>query len=451
MKDKLAILVLLLSSLVFSGCSIIESPEDLTLPPKLEEDKEGIRRAIEEYLPKNTKPIIPPTDDSGSYIKLVDLDGDGKDEALVFYNAELEEKPIRILVLKKEGSKWKNISEIKVAGQELDEVAFKQVDGKKGLEVIIGSKIKYSLDKHLSVYSINEDEGKMERIFKNSYDAIIIDDLDGDKLTELLLLKLNRDNDESYGELYKSQKGKINQIDQVQFSDGAEINYAEHDYIYKNKKGIIISTTVEEDFINIYLMKIRDGKIDKLLKNDVITTEKQEETEIMLPRDIDKDGAIDFALPNGLQEDSKNHLINWVTEWYSFDGQDNIELKRLNYYDEKLNFTFELPLEWKDKITITNLTKNENTIKQEEYVKVEYKENDMSPKILLFTIYIYDRDKLKRAEEDPISQDYKEITSLDDSSRVYYIYKNEELNKDETSKINEETKRIERTIRLLEK
>lgn len=449
MKDKLTILVLLLSTLAFSGCSIIESPEDLTVPPKLEEDKEGIRRAIEEYLPKNTKPIIPPTDDSGSYIKLVDLDGDGEDEALVFYNAELEEKPIRILVLKKEGSEWKNISEIKVVGQELDEVAFKDVDGEKGLEVIIGSKIKYSLDKHLSVYSMKN--GEMDRIFKNSYDAIIIDDLDGDKLTELLLLKLNRENDESYGELYKAQDGKMKQIDKVSFSDRAEINYAEHDYIYKNKKGIIISTTVEEDFINIYLMKVEDGKINKLLKDEVITTEKQEETEIMMPRDVDKDGTIDFALPNSLQKDSKNDLINWVTEWYSFDGQDDIELKRLNYYDEKLNFTFELPLEWKDKITITNLTKNENTIKQEEYVKVEYKENETSPKTLLFTVYIYDKDKLKRAEEDPISEDYKQIMNLDDSSRVYYIYKNEELSKQETGKVNEEMKKIEKTIRLLEK
>lgn len=446
MKDRLTILGLLLVTLFMSGCSIIESPEELTVPPKLEGDKEGIRRAIEEYLPKNTKPIIPPTDDSGSYIKLVDLDGDGEDEALVFYNVELEDKPIRILVLKKEDDEWENINEIKVVGQDLDEVAFKDVDGKKGLEVIIGSKIKYSLDKHLSVYSMKG--GKMERIFKNSYDAIIIDDLDGDKLTELMLLKLNRESDESYGELYKSVQGKIKQIDKVSFNDKAEINYAEHDYIYKNKKGIIISTTLEEDFINIYLMKVEDGKINNLLKDDVITTEKQEDTEIVSPRDIDRDGTIDFALPNSLQDDGESELINWVTSWYSFDGVDDIELKRLNYYDEKLNFTFELPLEWKDKIIITNLTKNENTIKQEEYVKVEYKANENSSRIHLFTVYIYDKDKLRRSEENQISEDYKEL--FVDSSRAYYIYENEELEKNYPESMSEKVRKIQRTIRLLE-
>ncbi len=219
MKRTFTMLLLLLSTLFISGCSIIESPEDLAIPPKLEEEKEGIRRAIEEYLPKNTKPIIPPTDDNGSYIKLVDLDGDGEDEALVFYSVELEDRPIRILVLKKEGSEWENISEIKVVGQELDEVEFKDIDGEGGLEVIIGSKIKYSLDNHLSVY--NMQDGEMKRIFKNSYDEIIIDDLDGNKLTELLLLKLDRETEKSYGELYKIQDGEIKQIDEVSFNDNA--------------------------------------------------------------------------------------------------------------------------------------------------------------------------------------------------------------------------------------
>lgn len=449
MKRTFTMLLLLLSTLFISGCSIIESPEDLAIPPKLEEEKEGIRRAIEEYLPKNTKPIIPPTDDNGSYIKLVDLDGDGEDEALVFYSVELEDRPIRILVLKKEGSEWENISEIKVVGQELDEVEFKDIDGEGGLEVIIGSKIKYSLDNHLSVY--NMQDGEMKRIFKNSYDEIIIDDLDGNKLTELLLLKLDRETEKSYGELYKIQDGEIKQIDEVSFNDNAEINYAEHDYVYKNKKGVIISTTVEEDFINIYLMKVKDGKIDNLLKNNVVTTEKQENTEIMEPRDIDNDGTIDFALPNSLQKNSNDDLINWVTEWYSFDGEDDIELKRLNYYDEKLNFTFILPIEWKDKLTITNLTKNENTIKQEEYVKVEYKDDERDSKTHLFTIYIYDKDKLKRAEENQISEDYDQV--LEDCSRVYYIYKNKQLNEEDVenvSEINEEVGKIEKTIRLLE-
>lgn len=442
---KLTIIVFILTALFATGCSVTESPEELTAPPRLEGDKEGIKVAIKEYLPQNTKPIIPPTDDSGSYIKLIDLDGDGKEEALVFYTLEQDDNPIRILVLKKKKEKWVNISEIKVEGQELERVEFKDLDGDKGQEIIIGTRVKYETDKDLIVYTM--DKGDLKPLFDNSYDEIIIDDLNDDGLTELMLFKLNRESEESLGELYKCLNGKMTQIDQISFNDKAEINYAAYDYIYETSKGIILSTSIDETIVNVYLMKVRDGKLVNLLKNGLVQNEKQESIETLTPRDIDGDGVIEIALPNKLQEGANKDLINWATEWYSYDGEKGLELKALNYYDEKLNFRFDLPLKWKDQLTITNLTKNENTVKQEEYVKVEYKEKGKNYNTHLFTIYIYDRDKLKSPESSKRPEESKKI--LEDSSRVYYIDRNKEINEDKWASINEEIDKIVATFKSL--
>lgn len=450
---KLTIIVFILASIFATGCSVTESPEALTAPPRLEGDKEGIKIAIKEYLPLNTKPIIPPTDDSGSYIKLIDLDGDGEEEALVFYTLEQDENPIRILVLKKKKSKnekepkWINLSEIKVEGQELEKVVFEDLDGDKGQEIIIGSGIKYDPYKDVTIYSMIK--GDLKPLFNNSYDEIIIDDLNDDGLTEIMLLKLDKESEESFSELYKCINGKMTQIDKVSFNNKAEINYASYDYIYKDTKGIVLSTSVDEEIVNVYMMKVEDGKLKNLFKNSLIQNEKQEDIETLTPRDIDGDGTVEIALPNKLQEDTSKNLINWATEWYSYDGEEGIELKALNYYDEKLSIRFDLPLEWKDQLNITNITKNENTVKQEEYVKVEYKEANKNYNTHLFTIYIYDRDKLKSPESIKISENSKEI--LKDSNRIYYIDRNKEMSEARWSSMNAAIDKIVESFKPLDK
>ncbi len=444
MKKRFTLLMFLLFTAISSGCSMTDSLDELTIPPKQDDYKEEIKVAIKDYLPQNTRPVIPPTEDEASYIKLVDLDGDGIDEALVFYTLDLKENPLRILVLKKEKGKWKNMPEIKIAGQELDRVIFKDLNGDGGNDIIIGSKIKYSLDKSINIHSMKK--GKVESIFRGTYDEVIIDDLNDNKLTEMLILKLDRESHESFGELYKNVEGKIERIDKTSFNDGAEINYAVYDYIYEKNKGIIISTTVDSDIVNTYIMTVRDDKLVNLLKGGIIQNEKQASTKILPPRDINKDGIMNIAVPNRAQR-SNSDLINWVTEWYSFNGNNGIELKIMNYYDEKLNFTFNLPLKWNNKLTITNLTKNENTIKQEEYVKVEYKDNEDSTKLHLFTVYIYDKDKLKIAQNSQISKDY--VKAIEDSNRIFYIYKNKDIDEYNYPTINDEIKKIQETFKLL--
>lgn len=445
MKKVLVLAIFLLSSFM-GGCTMLDSPDELTTPPKLEGDKEELRIAIKEYLPPNTKPIIPPSEDDLSYIKLIDLDGDGNEEAVVFYTLDLDENPIRILVLKKKDSVWKNKPAIKVVGQELDKVEFKDLDGDGGAEIIIGSKVKY-LDKNITVYSMKDKE--IETIFRDVYDDIIIDDLNGDKLAELFLLKQDREREKTQGELYKYLRGEIKLIDTISFNKDSELNYAIFDRIHKDYKGLIISTTVDENLENTYIMKMKDNKLVNLLKSGLVQNSKKLNTKPLTPRDINNDGIIEFSVPNQVQVDTEDDLINWITEWYSFDGIDNIELKALNYYDEKLNFTFEFPLKWKDKLTITNLTKNENTIKQEEYVRVEYGDNENAKKIHLFTVYIYDRDKLDMSEENPVPKDSKLI--LQDTNKKYYMFKNPDINETSSSIVNEEIKKIERTFRLIEK
>lgn len=445
-KSKLVFLLFLVALFV-SGCSITESPEELMQPPKLEGDKEEIRMAIKEYLPKNTKLITPPMDDDKlSSIKFVDLDGDGVDEALVFYSIYLEESPYRILILKKQNQKWVNKDEIKITGQELDRVLFKNISGNNGLEIVIGSKEKYSLNKDITVYALNKREKQV--VFKNMYDEVIIDDLDNDEVSELLLLKKGTETQPTTAELYKSTRDGILKVDEVSFSANTEINYAVYDYLYKNEKGIIISTTEDKEFINTYLMKVVEGKLVDLLDVGFIKSRKEDTLSVVKPIDINQDETLEFAVPNKIQRNSPEKLINKVTEWYSYDGDRGVKLVAINYYDEVLNFSFDLPLKWRDKLIVTNQTSHKNTIREEDFVSVDFKEDDDSKRINLLNIYVYNKDRLKRIENNIIKKEYTKV--LEDKDRIYYLDK--QNNRDELKKRNLDTEveKIEKSFRLLE-
>ncbi len=446
MKNK-SILLIFLVALLISGCSITESPVDLMKPPELSDDKENIRIAIKEYLPKNTKLITPPTDDNKfSSIKFVDIDGDGMDEALVFYSMTLEDNPFRILILKKQDSLWVNKDEIKIIGQDLDKVLFKNILGNKGMEIIVGSKEKYSIYKNITVYSLTKREKKV--IFKNEYDDFIIDDLDNDAISELLLFKKGSDMEGAQAELYKNSMDVISKVDEVMFSKNADINYVFYDYLYKSEKGIIISTLEDKEFINTYLMKVEGGKLVNLISDGFIKSRKEDTLDVIKPKDINKDGTLEFAVPNKIQENSSEKLINKLTEWYSYDGNSGIKLEAINYYDEVLNFTFDLPLKWKDNLIITNQTSHKNTIREEDYVSVDYKKDANSKKINLLNIYIYNKDRLKRIENNEVKKEFTKI--LEDKDRIYYIDSNKNLDELKNVNFNSEIEKIKKSFKFLE-
>ena len=446
MKNK-SILLIFLVALLISGCSITESPVDLMKPPELSDDKENIRIAIKEYLPKNTKLITPPTDDNKfSSIKFVDIDGDGMDEALVFYSMTLEDNPFRILILKKQDSLWVNKDEIKIIGQDLDKVLFKNILGNKGMEIIVGSKEKYSIYKNITVYSLTKREKKV--IFKNEYDDFIIDDLDNDAISELLLFKKGSDMEGAQAELYKNSMDVISKVDEVMFSKNADINYVFYDYLYKSEKGIIISTLEDKEFINTYLMKVEGGKLVNLISDGFIKSRKEDTLDVIKPKDINKDGTLEFAVPNKIQENSSEKLINKLTEWYSYDGNSGIKLEAINYYDEVLNFTFDLPLKWKDNLIITNQTSHKNTIREEDYVSVDYKKDANSKKINLLNIYIYNKDRLKRIENNEVKKEFTKI--LEDKDRIYYIDSNKNLDELTNVNFNFEIEKIKKSFKFLE-
>ena len=83
------------------GCTapkIIAEPEDLYSLPRLPEEYTGLENSINAILEDGGEYAAPSSGTNIQPVQMVDLDGDGREEALAFFRQSDGEKPLKIYV-----------------------------------------------------------------------------------------------------------------------------------------------------------------------------------------------------------------------------------------------------------------------------------------------------------------------------------------------------------------
>ena len=117
--------VLLAPLCALSGCSFGASIDTLMAPPKLSVEQEQIYNALTSTTGSAISLKYPK---SGKYLSafiIEDIDGDGSNEAVVFYERNVhsvDENPLRINILDKENGKWTSTYDQPAEGSEIEQV-----------------------------------------------------------------------------------------------------------------------------------------------------------------------------------------------------------------------------------------------------------------------------------------------------------------------------------------
>ena len=200
LKTAKIVVSLLLVVLIFSGCSmrISSSIDELIAPISPFGDNADIKKAMDEYASKGYSLKTP---SRGKYItayNFFDVDGDGKDEAIAFYEPSDKLGTTDMAVIKKSDGGWKVIESIQGDGAEVSSLDFQDVNGDKSNELIVcWDTISNSTNHELAIYSYGGKDGKnslkciYSGITVNNYIAV---DMTGGKTKELLLFELNSGN-----------------------------------------------------------------------------------------------------------------------------------------------------------------------------------------------------------------------------------------------------------------
>ncbi len=414
---------------LITGCGFIESSEDIMKPPKLSISQEEVRELLHEVLDDDAELLSPQNGVDKNPIQFVDLNNDNEKEVVVFYRIENDKYPLRGLILTKDSGEWRINEGIKGLGNEFDNIMFEDITGNGILEIIIGWDIGDDFNKGISIYQYQED--KTIEIFNDSYEVFAIDDFDNDSISDIFLVKLNRIDLKSKGQLYKFNDEEMILVDEVQLDGTVNVHYNVNTGLaYDNIVGVFLDSGVGAHAAQTELVILKDGELENVFFNKemgyVENTFRAYGTRC---EDIDDDGIIEIPLLREpiSYDTSAMSWMPWITSWYQWDGEHGLKFDSEGYYQE---YYFSFPKKWNERITLDSSLEGEK-----ETLIFSYFDED-NRKYKLFTIKVFttegwansvEHDKFVKIDEE-LGKVYT-ISIVDDE---YYDYiENMKLSLDE--------------------
>lgn len=192
------------------ACNFSASVETMLSPPRLTAEQEQIYQALQLTAGNSISLKYPKHGDHLSAFTVVDLDGDGLDEAIVFYNVSLSsagENPLRLCLLTQKDGGWNSVKDYPAAGAEIERVDVAALGSNPRTNLIISYSLVDGGEYTAEVFHC--EDGELVRSLAVPYSAMALRDLNGNGETELLTVSAAKFPNAAQATVYSlSQSGR---------------------------------------------------------------------------------------------------------------------------------------------------------------------------------------------------------------------------------------------------
>lgn len=158
--------------LLLSSCSISRFDTDsMLVPPQMNAVNQQIKKALSSEIGSAYELVYPKSGDYQNAIIAIDLNGNGVNEAICFYNSG-QDKKIGFMILENQNDRWVAKTKISSDSKAIDRVDFFDYDGDGTKEIIMGWQYLQSDEKALEIYNYNDSDVKS--IFTGLYTNFIV-------------------------------------------------------------------------------------------------------------------------------------------------------------------------------------------------------------------------------------------------------------------------------------
>lgn len=326
MRKKVYILLLLLvASMVLSGCAL-RTVEELYCLPKRSQTDNALQPVVDDAM-RGLEYAAPQSGDNRLVMQAADLDGDGVDEYLLFAKDD-SEKPLKILIFCQLASGYVLMDTIEGYGFGFDFVTYEQIDDRPGLEIIVGRLVSEEVVRSVSVYRFSS--GFSRHMLSTAYDRMTVADLDEDGSNELLLL--NHSTSESgFGTvtMFDYKEEELQQTAQLPVTTSAmEYKQMEVSRLPDGKMAVYVTCAQGETLVTDIFCST-DGAFVPLatgLKSNSLNHN------MIYPSDIDGDGVLELARLVPMQKmDEKPQ--RYLVQWYCIHSDGSETIKTHTYHN----------------------------------------------------------------------------------------------------------------------
>lgn len=400
-------MLLIIGLIIFllTGCTAgVFDTQDLMHPPKATGDKAEIQKVIEKKAGKDITLKYPQRGEYRSPITMIDLDGNGTQQAIAFFSVNSEKTGTHIMVIDKVDGVFKVIGDFSNQGAEVDKLCFGDVDQDGAKEIIVGWSAFHNVPNRLTAYSYEKNHVSEVEV-NETYTDFVMMDFDDDSSQEILLLSLSNLGAPASAELIKidPQKNSFHVVDVVTM-DSEIIKYVAVTVgkVDPEQVGIVIDAARSGNKIStemVYWNRTTQTLETPLYDPQTpdIRYAKREST--ISSRDINNDGIIEIPQMEVLPGDytQKNSFICYLTKWtqYNVRNKESVIVDNM-VINESSGYGFVIPERWLGKITVKIDTENQIMTFSEWVVN---ESNVAAAGAAILTIQVFDQNEWEQVPE----------------------------------------------------
>lgn len=360
MKKIRIFLVILCVALLFTGCHnfrFAASIEDLISPVSPSGENEEVLSALNDYCKKGYSLKVPSGGTYTTAFVFVDLNSDGQNEALAFYEPNDNLGSVNMAVIQKSEKSWQVVDNITGEGSDVNAIDFSDLNGDGMVDIIVSwSVISKSNVSNVDVYS----DFDLTLSYSQISDSILADeficvDVNDDDNVELLIFSTGSTNESPYAELYSFADNDKYKIGYTKLDNSImsfeKITVGETDAgtsVYVDALRADGSSMVTEF---IYYSNYYNSIVSPLYSYSTGKTAETTRNDLIFSRDIDGDNVVeiptdfsDISLPDGLMADDWVEYKSTVFthKCYTVSCKKDAYLLMISDKEaEKLSFTYE--------------------------------------------------------------------------------------------------------------
>lgn len=339
-------------ALALSGC-LFRSGEELYALPRQSEEYYVLQNAIDRLMVSGMSYSAPTAGANRQPVQLADLDGDGTDEAIVFLKSS-GDMPLKTCILKQSENEMHCIATLEGDGSGFATAEYAQIDGKPGLEIVLGRQVNDQVSQAMSVYALRD--GRVVELMSASYSAYTTCDLDGDGSTDLFLLRFNTE--ESGGgvaEYYRYTGEQIEREPEASMSSGAgPVKRILTGKVAGGAPAVFVASLYGEDSIVTDIFALRGKTFLNITATGAPgTSAGTVRNYYVYGTDIDRDGVIELPQPIQLPARGGAEDAYWIIDWYKMDLFGRRTREITTYHNYSGGWYVTLPDGWCDTLTIS--------------------------------------------------------------------------------------------------
>ena len=354
-----------LLGLLLTGCNMPleenRQVEDLLRAPQLAGDYGALQSALNDWLGESAQLKYPLQGELLSPFVLQDLDGDGVQDAAVFYTtAQSTNVCIAILQKDAEGN-WEVRQNLEGLADTVDTVRLARLQAGGSTQLVVGY-VASRGDNYLAVYSY--EDGELSAILEQSYEQYLVEDITGGGNQDLILMSTLEDGGVQIELLTVDRDGSFQQVAVMglsadKFSGCASVAAG---LGADGKHYLVLDGWTGISGNNLATVLLRfDEESQQMIPADQISTSELYSASLrnvpnLVSRDLDGDGTVEIPTqPDeaGLLNMSQSRRMDFIV-WMDYTSP--TPEKSFGLLDEETNCYIELPAEWEGNLLLTDST-----------------------------------------------------------------------------------------------